>query len=401
MTRVTPKRLISLELINPSLATPDGRARLREKLDRDFPWLLEDRWQVEYWGIRTDGVRSIQGDQIVSVGPRLPRLELPRPAVIGLAWASHFFLAVARPPSGVVLSPAPYSAVGLSLAGIVRRFRAPLMVRISGATGSRALKVRRSRLRFRFLRTIEALVLRRADLVIPMGPFTEHLALRAGVDPDRILDVPFPTSWRGQVARPRVESDPLRVVCAARLVPEKGIDVLLRAWRGVLAEASDAHLEIAGDGPLRASLERLAGELGIDNSVRFSGWLSGEEMSRFFLGASITVLPSRLAEGLGMALVEGGLAGCALIGSDLGGIRDVIESEESGLVVPPEDVAALEAAIVRCLRDPALARRLGDRARVRAEQYLARRETQLRRLRVMLETLRGNVASAGSWDNNQ
>jgi glycosyltransferase involved in cell wall biosynthesis len=149
-----------------------------------------------------------------------------------------------------------------------------------------------------------------------------------------------------------------------------------------------AHLEVAGEGSERAALERLVETLRIEDSVRLAGWLSAEKMSRFFSEASIAVLPSRVAEGLGMALVEGGLAGCALIGSDLGGIRDIIEPEASGLLVPPEDAAALEAALVRCLSDPTFTHRLGLCAQKRAGRYLARRETQLDRLRAVVDTLR-------------
>jgi glycosyltransferase involved in cell wall biosynthesis len=187
--------------------------------------------------------------------------------------------------------------------------------------------------------------------------------------------------------------DPLCVACAARLVPEKGIDVLLRAWHRVVSHVPQARLEIAGDGPARAKLHRLVADLGIGDSVRFSGWLRPEGMSELFSRASIVVLPSRWEEGLGMVLVEGGLSGCALIGSDLGGIRDIIEPEETGLVFPAEDADALEAALVRCLRDAALTRRLGVAAQARAERYLARRDRQLDRLRIAVESLRVGTTS--------
>jgi glycosyltransferase involved in cell wall biosynthesis len=385
------KRLISPQLVNPSLATETDLARVRGKLGRDFPWLLEDGWGVEYWGFRPDGIRSAEGRRFVSAGPRLPSVPLPTAVIAALAWTCHVFLALARPHAGIVVAPAPYSAAGLSFARLFRRSGPPLIVRVMGSTSSKALLVHREVLGFRILSAIENFVLRRADLVVPMGAFTESIAFRARVDPGRILPLPFPTAWRRPYAASSDgEPDPLRVVCAARLVPEKGIDVLLRAWQSVVREVPNAKLVIAGDGSARASLERLARDLEIERCIRFRGWLSADEMSRFFLGAAITVLPSKVEEGLGMALVEGGLAGCALIGSDLGGIRDIIEPEESGFVVPPEDPVALAAALARCLKDPMLARRMGAGAKVRAERYLASRDVQVERLRAAVNWFRGD-----------
>jgi glycosyltransferase involved in cell wall biosynthesis len=384
-----PKRLIFLQLVNPSLATSDACVGVRVKLSRDFPWLLDAGWQVEYWGLRLDNVRSAAGNQLRSTGPRIPRIPLPRAAVAVMAWAGHFALALAQPRAGIMLAPTPYAGAGATLARMLNQRESPLIVRVMGTTSSKALFVRRSRLRFRILRAIEIFVLRRADLVIPMGRFTERLALRSGVQPSRMLDLPFPTSWRGaRPSTPHGDRNPWRVVCAARLVPEKGVDILLRAWQGVVREVPDAELVIAGDGKARRALERLASDLAVEDSVRFAGWLSPEGMPHLLSGAAITVLPSRLPEGLGMALVEGGLSGCALVGTDLGGVRDIIEPEESGILVPPNDVVALKAALVRCLCDEALARRLGRGAQARAEQYLARREVQLERLRVQVESLR-------------
>jgi glycosyltransferase involved in cell wall biosynthesis len=386
-----------LELVSPRAGTVDDRARLKKEISRDFPWLLEEGWRLEYWGLRPDNIRAAEDGRIIFVGPRLPRRRLPLPVVAALAWATHFGLAFVRPRAGVVSAPAPYSGIGLTLAGLARRSKPPLMVRVQGSAPSRALMVHRSRLRFQILKTIERFVLRRADLVVPMGPFTNRLALRAGVRADKILDLPFPTSWHGKTAvSGNVRRDPLSVVCAARLYHEKGIDILLRAWRGVMRSVPGARLTIAGDGPARGALEHLAAELGIDDSVRFTGWLSADAMSRFFASASIAALPSRLEEGLGMALVEAGLSGCALVGSDLGGIRDIIEPDESGLTVPPEDPSALEAALVRCLGDEPHARHLGLGARRRAERYLARRDEQLNRLRIALDSLRGGPTALGS-----
>lgn len=215
------------------------------------------------------------------------------------------------------------------------------------------------------------------------------MAVRAGVDANRIVELPFPTSWRdGQV--PHAPKDPNLVACAARLEPEKGIDVLIEAFAAVARQFPRARLEVAGDGPERPRLEGLA-RARVQGRVAFRGWLEPEEMRRFWARAAIAVLPSRCEEGLGMVLVEAGLAGCALVGSDLGGIRDIMRPGRNGLLVPPEDPEALAQALGRLLQDPDQARALGAAAREDALPYLARRERALEEVRRRVLALVGGT----------
>jgi glycosyltransferase involved in cell wall biosynthesis len=97
-----------------------------------------------------------------------------------------------------------------------------------------------------------------------------------------------------------------------------------------------------------------------------------------FLGrALVAVLPSRWEEGLGMVLVEAGLAGCDLVGSDLGGIRDMVEHGKTGRVVPPNDPGALADVLTDCLARPEAALKRAAAAREKALEYLSRREREM------------------------
>jgi N-acetyl-alpha-D-glucosaminyl L-malate synthase BshA len=154
-------------------------------------------------------------------------------------------------------------------------------------------------------------------------------------------------------------SGPL-VTCVARLTPQKAHDILLRAWPMVLSRYPDAHLVLVGSGPEETRLRRLADSLGITGRVYFAG--EQREVAPYLAASDVFVLPSR-AEGLGLALMEAMSAGLPCVASRVGGIPDLIEDGQNGLLVEPEDVAGLAKALLKLLEDRKLAKKLGDRAR--------------------------------------
>jgi glycosyltransferase involved in cell wall biosynthesis len=385
-----PRTIVSLEVATPSLETERDGEHLLKELSRDFPWALEDGWCVEYWGLRGPGRRSLFDGRLRTSGLRFPWLGAPLRVRVLCAWIVHFLLALRRPRTGILFAASPWSGLGAAAARTLRGRRARLAVRIQGSTSSRSLLMRGSKLESRLIRAIERFVLARADLVVPMGSFTKGIAEDAGVPPERIVELVFPTSWgrASPVDRDDERVDRGRVVCAGRLESEKGIDVLLRAWPEVVSTRPNARLEIAGDGPQRPELERLAQRLGVKSHVRFRGWVPAEDMPAFFGRALVAVLPSRWEEGLGMVLVEAGLAGCDLVGSDLGGIRDMVEHGKTGLLVPPDDPGALAEALRDSIARPEAALQRGAAAREKALEYLSRRERGLSEFRERLSSLR-------------
>ena len=158
---------------------------------------------------------------------------------------------------------------------------------------------------------------------------------------------------RNGVDRDAVEAGPPdmppRVIGIGRLVEKKGFDVLVRAAAGLDA---NVDVEIVGNGPQRARLEALAG-----GRVRFSGALSHDEALARLRGASAFVLPCReLAsgdrDGLPVALVEAMSAGVPVVTTPVGGIPELVRNGETGVLVAPDDDAALAAAITHMLADP-------------------------------------------------
>jgi glycosyltransferase involved in cell wall biosynthesis len=155
-----------------------------------------------------------------------------------------------------------------------------------------------------------------------------------------------------------VDQGPVVLFCG-RLVPEKGVDRLLGAWRGVRKRLENAQLVVLGGGPLEPELRAAAGP-----GVRFEGELA--DVSPWLRAADAFVLPST-AEGLSNAILEAMAAALPVVATRVGGAADCIEDGRSGVLVPPEDTPALADALAKLLVDPNR-EQLGARARAIAEQ---------------------------------
>ncbi|WP_127507633.1 glycosyltransferase family 4 protein [Paenibacillus humicus] len=155
-----------------------------------------------------------------------------------------------------------------------------------------------------------------------------------------------------------------QLITVCRLVPAKGIDILLHACAELKAKGHPFVLHIIGDGPIREELEALALSLDLYDDIIFYGYmLHPEEFMPFF---DVFVLPSR-AEAFGSVFAEAALCWLALVGTDVGGIGEQIDDGVNGLLVPPDDPAALAAALERLVTDSTfryqLARAAWDKAK--------------------------------------
>ena len=143
----------------------------------------------------------------------------------------------------------------------------------------------------------------------------------------------------------------LLTVC--RLVPWKGVDALIR----LLPRLPDTRLVIAGDGHIRGELSELAARSGVAERVVFLGDVPHREVAGYLRQANAFVLNSTY-EGLPHVVLEAMAAGTPVIATDAGGTGEVVEHEATGLLVPVGDAAALQAAVERLWREPALGRQL-------------------------------------------
>ncbi|MGG1313942.1 MULTISPECIES: glycosyltransferase family 4 protein [Cohnella] len=145
------------------------------------------------------------------------------------------------------------------------------------------------------------------------------------------------------------ENEVTQLVTVCRLVPAKGLDILLRACAELRSRGRPFVLHIIGDGPIRKELEALSQQLGIYDDTIFYGYmLHPEELMPFF---DVFVLPSR-AEAFGSVFAEAALCLLALVGTDVGGIAEQIEDGVNGRLVPPDDPIALADALENLIVDP-------------------------------------------------
>ncbi|MEU0189501.1 glycosyltransferase family 4 protein [Streptomyces afghaniensis] len=159
------------------------------------------------------------------------------------------------------------------------------------------------------------------------------------------------------------------VLCAARLVPRKGQDALIRALRLVRRGVPGAVLLLVGDGPHARALRRLAAEQGLAGAVVFAGGHPHEEMPGFYAAAQVFAMPCRTrragmeVEGLGIVFLEAAAAGLPVVVGDSGGAPDTVRDGETGFVVDGRDVGALADRLTLLLDDAELARDMGRKGR--------------------------------------
>lgn len=220
----------------------------------------------------------------------------------------------------------------------------------------------------------------RARLIAWVSDFYEYVLRQGRYDSTVVLTQQDRNeNWRGRpdvavIPNPCVRQasgaaplDRARAVAVGRLVPVKGFDLLIRAWAHVAAQQPGWQLDIWGEGPERARLQALIGELGLTETVFLRG--ATREIQREMEGASMLVFSS-LFEGFGMVLVEAMACGvpCVSFGCPCGP-RDIITHGQDGLLVPTGDVRALAEAVLSLIEAPAERRRLGRHARDKARSY--------------------------------
>jgi glycosyltransferase involved in cell wall biosynthesis len=176
---------------------------------------------------------------------------------------------------------------------------------------------------------------------------------------------PLEVAWNGvprRPMRPPLPAAPLAVF-TGRLAPEKGADVLLRAFAHAHRQIPAARLVVMGDGSERGRLETLAAELGLSTAVTFTGQLPSAEVERRSDAAWVQVVPSLTEEPFGLVAAEAQMRGTAVIASRHGGLVDIVRDGETGRLVTPGDAAALGGALTALLQDRAEAEALGAAGR--------------------------------------
>jgi glycosyltransferase involved in cell wall biosynthesis len=227
------------------------------------------------------------------------------------------------------------------------------------------------------------LAMRDADGFVAMSRAIRDEFAAAGVGPERIAHIAHGVDTSRYRPAGPAEKAALRsrfglqpaahVVCyTGRLLRGKGLETLVQAFRALAGRDPRAHLLLVGSGEgqtlsIEAELRETVEREGLRGRVSFVGRVDAVE--DYLRGADLFAFPS-VYEALGISLIEAAACGLPAVGSRTGGIVDVIEDGESGLLVEPGDATALSAALERLLADEALRVRMGQRAvQIAAERF--------------------------------
>ena len=183
-----------------------------------------------------------------------------------------------------------------------------------------------------------------------------------------VVTIPNGVDFKHLERVPREARQPHRIVTVARLSPEKGLPFLIEALKTVRHAIPDAELCIVGGGALEPQLKAFAREQALQDVVHFLGAKPNLEAMMEVAKSGVFVLPS-LGEGLGIVLLEAQALGVPVIGTDVGGIPDVIAHEKTGLLIAPSEPKAIAEAVTRLLSDHALAERCAAGAKARLERF--------------------------------
>jgi glycosyltransferase involved in cell wall biosynthesis len=208
---------------------------------------------------------------------------------------------------------------------------------------------------------LDSLFLRAFDTVVVVSEAMAMTLRSAGIEESRIhvIDNGIDLAIFSRAIRNQPEYVPggkLVVGTAGRLVPLKGLDNFLLAAREILAEFADVSFVIIGAGPEREKLERMAWELGIEKNVVFTGHCV--DMPAAYASMDVFVLASNV-EAMPMVILEALASKKAVVATSVGAVPRLIIPENTGLLVPPQNVQALAQSILRLLNDSSLRTQLG------------------------------------------
>jgi len=253
-----------------------------------------------------------------------------------------------------------------------KQFKIPYHVWVYGGE---MLKFKSNRILLGILRAI----LNNADKIISNSGFTTQVFRDLNIDVAKIVIVSPAVDI--EQFRPGIDASDLVgeysledkkvVMTVGRLVPRKGNDTIIKSLEKVIEEIPNVVYLIVGEGPNRQTLEKLVKESGLEENVIFAGYVSDEDLPKYYNLCDLYVLPNRetddfdTIEGFGITFVEASACGKPVIGGKSGGTSDSILDGVTGVLVEPQDGEMLVGKIVEILVNHKLTARLGSQGRER------------------------------------
>ena len=218
-------------------------------------------------------------------------------------------------------------------------------------------------LRYRPFRKVIAISEAIADVLRDRGVEDARLTvIRSAVDAETLGARPDCQAFRAEFGVP---TDAFVMAAAGQLIPRKGHRYLLQAMAALRQGNRQIRLIIFGEGYLGNQLRAQASSLGLGSTVQFAGFR--EDLDDFIACFDLFVHPA-LAEGLGVATLKAAAAGLPVVGFQAGGLAEAVAHEKTGLLVPAEDIEALQNAITTLIDDDDMRQRFGAAGRIRMQQ---------------------------------
>lgn len=223
-----------------------------------------------------------------------------------------------------------------------------------------------------FIKQIQCFYIKRADRVIVPSNYLKSIVSGWSI-PTYKIDIIYNALGEEDLmvsisqaeAKRELGIDGKIILTVARLVPWKGIDMLIK----ILPRFNnETQLLVVGDGPDIHRLKSLAFGIGVEKRVIFRGQIPHNKVSLYLRAADIFVLPSSY-EGLPHTILEAMIAGIPIVATNTGGIPEVIESGKEGFLLKPEDLSGLEESISRLLEDSATALKFTENAKEKVKQF--------------------------------
>lgn len=214
---------------------------------------------------------------------------------------------------------------------------------------------------------------------LDLGTEKRIVVLHPGIVYSKFNSMPEATSMESASSLNRSNIEKMtnsrrKLVTVARLVPYKGIDMVIKSLKHVIDEIPDIIYLVIGEGRDRERLETIVRDEGLDNYVSFLGKISDEEIINFYKRCDVFLMASRViegepVEGFGIAFLEANACGKPVIGGNSGGIPDAVVDGATGFLVDPNDPVMIARKIIALLVNKDLAKQYGAFGRNRVEKY--------------------------------
>lgn len=223
------------------------------------------------------------------------------------------------------------------------------------------------------IKGLNYLVVKNADFITVNSRATKEALLGFNKNPPLMAIIPmgvdtdkFRPIQKEKIKRLKNKMD-LRdkkiILFVGRLAEKKGVSYLIKAMPGVLKEIPNAHLVIIGSGSEEKRLKGLTKKLGLEEKISFLGKIPNEELPQYYNLSDVFVAPSIQAkkgdtEGLGVVLLEAIACGTPVIGTNIGGISDIIKNNQTGLLVEQKNSEQLGEAVIKLLENKKIRKQL-------------------------------------------